>query len=82
MPCHSPAIDATLSKRENDMSRKSKKVKATSLLPMFAAGGVFIGLGLGALMDNLMLVLVICAVIGAGVGYAIDRKNGVTYGRH
>ena len=82
MPCRSPAIDATHCKRENDMSRKSKKVKATSLLPMCAAGGVFIGLGLGALMDNLALVLVICALIGAGVGYAIDRKNGVTYGRH
>ena len=82
MPCRSPAIDATHGKRENDMSRKSKKVKATSLLPMCAAGGVFIGLGLGALMDILALVLVICALIGAGVGYAIDRKNGVTYGRH
>ncbi len=82
MSCRSPAIDATRRKRGYGMSRKSKEVKATSLLPMCAAGGVFIGLGLGALMDNLALVLVICAVVGAGVGYAIDRKNGVTYGRH
>jgi F0F1-type ATP synthase assembly protein I len=68
--------------REIAMSRKSKKVKATSLLPMCAAGGVFIGLGLGALMDNVLLVMLVCVVIGAGAGYAIDRKNGVTYGRH
>lgn len=64
------------------MSRKSKKVKATSLLPMCAAGGVFIGLGLGALMDNVLLVMLVCVLIGAGLGYAIDRKNGITYGRH
>lgn len=64
------------------MTRKSKKVKATSLLPMCAAGGIFIGLGLGALMDNVLLVMLVCVVIGAGAGYAIDRKNGVTYGRH
>lgn len=63
------------------MSRKSKKVKATSLLPMCAAGGVFIGLGLGALMDNVLLVMLVCVLIGTGVGYAIDRKNGITYGR-
>ena len=64
------------------MSRKSKKVKATSLLPMCAAGGVFIGLGLGALMDNVLLVMLVCVVIGLGAGYAIDKNNGVTYGRH
>jgi hypothetical protein len=68
--------------REIAMTRKSKKVKATSLLPMCAAGGVFIGLGLGAIMDNVLLVMLVCVLIGAGTGYAIDRKNGVTYGRH
>jgi F0F1-type ATP synthase assembly protein I len=68
--------------REIAMSRKSKKVKATSLLPMCAAGGVFIGLGLGALMDNVPLVMLVCVLIGVGAGYAIDKKNGVTYGRH
>jgi F0F1-type ATP synthase assembly protein I len=68
--------------REIAMSRKSKKVKATSLLPMCAAGGVFIGLGLGAIMDNVLLVMLVCVLIGAGAGYAIDRKNGITYGRH
>jgi len=64
------------------MTRKSKKVKATSLLPMCAAGGVFIGLGLGALMGNVWLVMVVCVLIGTAAGYAIDKKNGVTYGRH
>jgi len=63
------------------MSRKSKKVKATSLLPMCAAGGVFIGLGLGALMDNVLLVMLVCVLIGTWAGYAIDKKNGITYGR-
>jgi F0F1-type ATP synthase assembly protein I len=49
---------------------------------MCAAGGVFIGLGLGALMDNVPLVMLVCVLIGVGAGYAIDKKNGVTYGRH
>lgn len=63
------------------MSKKSKKVKATSVLPMAATGGFFIGLGLGALMGNALLVMAIGVAIGGVIGYSIDKKNGVTYGR-
>lgn len=63
------------------MSKKSKKIKATSVLPMAATGGFFIGLGLGALMGNALLVMAIGIVIGGVLGYSIDKKNGVSYGR-
>tara|TARA_R100001377_G_scaffold83244_1_gene64501 strand:- start:792 stop:992 length:201 start_codon:yes stop_codon:yes gene_type:complete len=63
------------------MSKKSKKVKATSVLPMAATGGFFIGLGLGALMGNALPVMAIGVAIGCVIGYSIDKKNGVTYGR-
>ena len=63
------------------MSRKAKKVKATSVLPMAATGGFFIGIGLGALMGNALLVMAIGVAIGCGIGYSIDKKNGVKYGR-
>ena len=63
------------------MSKKSKKIKATSVLPMAVTGGFFIGLGLGALMGNALLVMAIGIVIGGVLGYSIDKKNGVSYGR-
>lgn len=63
------------------MTKKIKKVKATSVLPMAATGGFFIGLGLGALMGNALLVMAIGVTIGCVIGYSIDKKNGVTYGR-
>ena len=63
------------------MSKKTKKVKATSVLPMAATGGFFIGLGLGALMGNALPVMAIGVAVGCAIGYAIDKKNGVTYGR-
>lgn len=63
------------------MSRKPKKVKATSVLPMAATGGFFIGLGLGALMGDALFVMAIGVAIGCVIGYSIDKKNGVTYGR-
>jgi len=63
------------------MSKKTKKVKATSVLPMAATGGFFIGIGLGALMGNALLVMAIGVAIGCVIGYSIDKKNGVTYGR-
>lgn len=63
------------------MSRKAKKVKATSILPMAAAGGLFIGLGLGALMGAALVATVVGVVAGCALGYSIDRRNGVSYGR-
>lgn len=63
------------------MHKKAKKIKATSVLPMAATGGFFIGIGLGALMGNALLVMAIGVGIGCVLGYGIDKKNGVTYGR-
>ncbi len=63
------------------MSKKSKKVKATSFLPMAATGGFFIGLGLGALSGNVLMALAIGVIVGCAIGYSIDKKNGITYGR-
>lgn len=63
------------------MSKKSKKVKATSILPMAATGGFFIGLGLGALAGNALLAMGIGVVVGSLIGYSIDKKNGISYGR-
>lgn len=63
------------------MSRRSKKLKPTSVLPMCATVGFFIGIGLGALMGEFLLVMLIGVVIGSAAGFAIDKKNGITYGR-
>jgi hypothetical protein len=63
------------------MPRKSKKIKATSVLPMCATVGFFIGIGLGALLNNVLLLLFIGVAAGSAAGYAIDRKNGISYGR-
>ena len=48
---------------------------------MCATVGFFIGLGLGALMNNLLLVMFIVVALGCLIGYQIDKKNGITYGR-
>ncbi|MDP1930715.1 MAG: hypothetical protein Q8L60_04585 [Gammaproteobacteria bacterium] len=63
------------------MSRKTRKNKPTSVLAMCATVGFFIGVGLGALMNNLLLVMFIVVAISCAVGYQIDKKNGITYGR-
>lgn len=63
------------------MSRNTKKIKATSLLPMCVIVGFFIGVGLGALMQAFLMVMIIGVVAGAGLGYYLDKKNGITYGR-
>jgi hypothetical protein len=63
------------------MPRKAKKVKATSVLPMCATVGFFIGIGLGALLNNVLLLLFVGIAAGSAAGYAIDRRNGISYGR-
>jgi hypothetical protein len=57
------------------MSKKARKTKTTSMIPMGITGGLFIGAVLGALMDNLLMVVLICGVIGIGIGYYIDIRN-------
>ncbi len=63
------------------MTKKAKKIKASSVLPIALTGGAFIGLVLGALMGQALLVTAIGLAVGAGIGYRIDRNNGVSYGR-
>ncbi len=61
--------------------RKRSKTEPTSLLPMCLTIGFFLGLGLGPLMDAVLVVIVLGMVAGAAVGYLIDRRNGVRYTR-
>lgn len=63
------------------MTRKTRKGKPTSVLAMCATVGFFIGLGLGALMNNLLVVMFVVVALGCLIGYQIDKKNGITYGR-
>lgn len=61
--------------------RQRRKVKATSLMPMSLPAGFFLGVGLGALMNNLLLVTLLGVIIGGGFGYYIDKRNGIPYTR-
>lgn len=63
------------------MVKRNKRIKATSVLAMCVIVGFFIGVGLGALMDRLLLVMLIGTLAGAGLGWYLDRRNGITYGR-
>ena len=63
------------------MAKKGRKVKATSVMAMCVIVGFFIGVGLGALMDRLLLVMLLGTVAGAALGWYLDRRNGITYGR-
>ena len=63
------------------MSKKSKKVKASSLLPMSTTIGLFLGFVLGAPADAALVSSIIGLIAGVGIGYYIDRKNGVGLGR-
>jgi len=60
---------------------KRTKLKYSELLPMSTTVGFFLGIGLGALMNNVWLVTGIGVLIGAAVGYYIDRKNNAPYTR-
>ena len=59
------------------MAKKTKK--ATSVIVMCMTAAFFVGLGLGALMDAVLIMLVLMLMAGAAIGYTIDRKNGISY---
>lgn len=61
--------------------RKSRIRRSTSVIALCITAGVIIGIGLGALMGAFLTVLLISLLVGAGVGYLIDRRNGISYGR-
>lgn len=72
-----------MSRRKNHAPRRKRKQKltATSVMPLCLTAGFFLGFGLGALMQNLLLVTGLGMVAGAAVGYLIDRRNGIAYTR-
>ncbi|MDP2283952.1 MAG: hypothetical protein Q8L06_07425 [Pseudohongiella sp.] len=60
-------------------AKTSKKLKATSFMAMCISCGLFLGFGLGAMLNNVLLVTLIGLFSGAAVGYYIDKKNGIAY---
>ncbi|MDO9478374.1 MAG: hypothetical protein Q7L07_16815 [Pseudohongiella sp.] len=59
--------------------KTSKKLKATSFMAMCISCGLFLGFGLGAMLNNVLLVTLIGLLSGAAIGYYIDKKNGIAY---
>jgi uncharacterized membrane protein YfcA len=59
--------------------KQNRKVKAGSVMALCMTAGFFLGFGLGALMDRLLLVMLFGLVAGAAAGYYFDKKNGVSY---
>ena len=67
--------------KKSTIARKTPKRKSTSVLPLSITVGIFLGIGLGALMDALLLVIIIMLTASAAIGYYIDKKNGISYRR-
>ena len=67
--------------KKSTIARKTPKRKSTSVLPLSITVGIFLGIGLGALMDALLLVIIITLTASAAIGYYIDKKNGISYRR-
>ena len=71
------------------MSRASRKhaqksnrtLKATSFMAICITCGVFLGFGLGAMLNNVVLLTVLGLALGGIAGYYIDSKNGIAYTR-
>jgi uncharacterized membrane protein len=59
--------------------KTSKKLKATSFMAMCISCGLFLGFGLGAMLNNVLIVTLIGLLSGAAIGYYIDKKNGIAY---
>ena len=41
--------------------------------------GVFLGFGLGAMLNNVLMLTLMGLVAGAAGGYYIDKRNGIAY---
>lgn len=50
-------------------------------MPMSLTAGFFLGIGLGALMNQMLLLILTGLVIGGGFGYYVDKRNRVPYTR-
>lgn len=67
--------------RRSRKSGKRQRIKATSIMPMSLTAGFFLGIGLGALMNQMLLLILTGLVIGGGFGYYVDKRNRVPYTR-
>jgi uncharacterized membrane protein len=67
--------------KKSTAPRKPRKRKSTSVLALSITVGIFLGIGMGALMNNLLVVILITLSAGAAIGYYIDKKNGISYRR-
>lgn len=61
--------------------KRGRRIKATSVIALCITAGFFLGIGLGALMNNILLVTVLGVLAGAGAGYYVDKRNGIAYTR-
>jgi hypothetical protein len=61
--------------------KTSRKLKATSFMAICVTCGLFLGFGLGAMLNNVLVSTVTGLVLGTATGYYIDRKNGIAYTR-
>lgn len=62
-------------------AKTSRKVKPVSVMALCATAGFFLGFGLGALMNNVLLITVLGLLAGAATGYYFDKKNNIPYTR-
>lgn len=61
--------------------KRGPKIKATSVMALCMTAGFFLGIGLGALMSNVLIITVLGIAAGAGAGYYVDKRNGIAYTR-
>ncbi|MDO8909168.1 MAG: hypothetical protein Q7W55_11815 [Pseudohongiella sp.] len=61
--------------------KTSRKLKATSFMPMCVTCGLFLGFGLGAMLNSVLLVTALGLLLGTSAGYFIDSRNGIAYTR-
>lgn len=62
-------------------AKSSRKVKPESVMALCATAGFFLGFGLGALMNSLLLITTLGLLAGVATGYYVDKKNNIPYTR-
>lgn len=61
--------------------KTSRKAKPVSVMALCATAGFFLGFGLGALMNSVLLITALGLLAGSATGYYFDRKNNIPYTR-
>jgi uncharacterized membrane protein YfcA len=67
--------------RKKPTKKSRRNVKPVSVMALCVTAGFFLGFGLGALMDNLLLIIALGLIAGAATGYYFDKKNNIPYTR-